>query len=54
MEHSKLAGLQVADAIASGVHFALKKNLYGETEASYLPHLKATLYRHKAHSWGTA
>jgi hypothetical protein len=47
VEHSKLAGLQVADAVASGFHFALKVNRYGETEPSYLPHLKKTIYRHK-------
>lgn len=48
VEHSKLAGLQVADAVASGFHFALKVNRYGETETGYLPHLKKTIYRHKA------
>jgi hypothetical protein len=47
VEQSKLAGLQVADAVASGFHFALKRNRYGETETGYLPHLKPTLYRHK-------
>jgi hypothetical protein len=47
VEHSKLAGLQVADAVASGFHFALKVNRYGETEPSYLPHLRKTIYRHK-------
>ena len=46
-EHSKLAGLQVADAVASGFHFAVKVNRYGETETGYLPHLKKTLYRHQ-------
>lgn len=52
VEHSKLAGLQVADAVASGLHFALKINRYGETETSYLTHLKKTLYRHKAQAVG--
>ena len=52
MEHSKLAGLQVADAVASGFHFALKRNRYGETEAGYLPHLKTSLYRHKGEAIG--
>lgn len=47
VEHSKLAGLQVADAVASGFHFAVKVNRYGETEASYLPHLRRTIYRHQ-------
>ena len=52
VEHSKLAGLQVADAIASGFHFALKVNRYGETEASYLPHLQKSIYRHKGTALG--
>jgi Protein of unknown function (DUF3800) len=52
VEHSKLAGLQVADAVASGLHFALKVNRYGETEPSYLPHLKKTIYRHKGVALG--
>ncbi len=47
VEHSKLAGLQVADAVASGLHFAVKVNRYGETETGYLPHLRKTLYRHQ-------
>ncbi len=47
VEHSKLAGLQVADAVASGIHAAVKVNMYGETEASYLSHLKKTIYKHK-------
>jgi len=52
VEHSKLAGLQVADVVASGLHFALKVNRYGETETGYLPHLKKTLYRHKGEAMG--
>jgi hypothetical protein len=52
VEHSKLAGLQVADAVASGFHFALKVNRYGETETGYLPHLKNSIYRHKGIAMG--
>lgn len=52
VEHSKLAGLQVADAVASGFHFALKRNRYGETETGYLPHLKTTIYRRKGEAIG--
>jgi len=52
VEHSKLAGLQVADAVASGFHFALKVNRYGETETGYLPHLKKSVYRHKGETVG--
>jgi len=47
VEHSKLAGLQVVDAVASSLHFAVKVNRYGETETGYLPHLKKTLYLHQ-------
>lgn len=52
VEHSKLAGLQVADAVASGLHFAVKVNRYGETETGYLPHLKKSLYRHQKTALG--
>lgn len=52
MEHSRLAGLQVTDAVASGFFSALKVNRYGETEPSSLAHLKKTIYRHKAASLG--
>jgi len=52
VEHSKLAGLQVADAVASGLHFAVKVNRYGETETGYLPHLKKSIYRHQKTALG--
>lgn len=52
VDHYKLAGLQVADAVASGIHFALKVNRYGETEPAYLPHLKKTFYRHEGRLTG--
>ncbi len=46
VQHSQLAGLQVADAVATGVHFALKLNRYRETENAYFSHIAKTLYRH--------
>lgn len=52
VEHSQLAGLQVADAVASAFHFALRVNSYEETEPGYLPHLKETIYRHKGSPTG--
>ena len=52
VEHSRLAGLQVADAVASGLHFAIKVNRYGETEPGYLPHLHSRIYRHKGVALG--
>lgn len=48
VEHSKLAGLQAADAVASSLHFAIKRNLYGEAEPSYCKLLTKTFYRHKS------
>lgn len=47
VEHSKLAGLQVADAVASSAYLAVKRNRYGESEPAYLRLLGNTLYRHK-------
>ena len=52
VDHSKLAGLQVADAVASGFHFAVKVNRYGETETGYLAHLKKSIYRHHKQAMG--
>ena len=48
IEHSKLAGLQAADAIASSMHFAVKRNIYGESEPAYSRLLTKTFYRHKS------
>ena len=47
VNHDQLAGLQLADAVASGIFFALNKNPYGETEERYLRLLSPTLYRHQ-------
>lgn len=47
VEHSKLAGLQAADAVASSIHFAVKRNRYGESEPSYSRLLTKTFYRHR-------
>lgn len=52
VEHSKLAGLQAADAVASSLHYAVKRNRYGETEPSYSKFLTSTLYRHKGNYLG--
>ena len=52
VDHAKLAGLQVVDAVASSLFAALKVNRYGETEPSYLPHLKKSFYRHKGELLG--
>lgn len=47
VEHFRLAGLQVADAIASGLHFAVKVNRYGETEPGYLRHIASKMFKHR-------
>lgn len=54
VEHSKLAGLQAADAVASSLHFAVKRNRYGEAEPAYAQHLRKTFYRNKGqlHGYG--
>ena len=52
VNHDQLAGLQIADAVASGVYFSVNLNQYGETEDRYLKHLAPTLYRHKKTALG--
>ena len=46
VEHSQLAGLQVADAVASGLFAALNPNPYGDTEDKYARLLLPVAYRH--------
>lgn len=45
VNHDQLAGLQLADAVASGVYFAVNRNQYGEIENRYLSLLSPILYR---------
>jgi hypothetical protein len=45
VNHEQLAGLQLADAVASGVFFAVHLNPYGEMEDRYLRLLARTIYR---------
>lgn len=51
-EHSRLAGLQVADAVASSAYLAVRRNRYGEAEPSYLNLLGKTIYRRKGMALG--
>jgi hypothetical protein len=46
VEHSQLAGLQVADAVASGFYAALNPNPFGDTEDKYARLLLPMCYRH--------
>lgn len=45
VNHDQLAGLQIADAAASGIFWALNLNQYGETEPRYFDLMQSRLYR---------
>ncbi len=47
INHNQLAGLQIADAVASGFYYAVNHNQYGEVEEKYLKMLSPLVYRHK-------
>ena len=47
VNHDQLAGLQVADAVASSFYYATNLNRYGEAEDKYARLLLPTIYRHK-------
>ena len=47
VEHSQLAGLQVADAVASSLYAATNPNPFGDTEDKYARLLLPACYRHK-------
>ena len=47
VDHSKLAGLQVADAVASSLFYAVNVNRYGDVEDRYARLLLPLCYRHK-------
>jgi len=47
VEHSQLAGLQIADAVASSLFAACNPNRYGDTEDKYLKLIAPTMYRHR-------
>jgi Protein of unknown function (DUF3800) len=52
VNHDQLAGLQLADALASGVFYAVHRNPYGDTEERYLRLMARTLYHHKGAAEG--
>lgn len=52
VNHDQLAGLQLADAVASGVFFSVHRNPYGEVEDRYLRLLAKTVYRNKDRTEG--
>ena len=47
VNHDQLAGLQVADAVASSFYYAVTINRYGEAEDKYARLLLRTVYQHK-------
>lgn len=47
VDHSQLAGLQVANAVASSLYQAVNPNSYGDVEEKYARLLLPTAYRHK-------
>ena len=47
VNHDQMAGLQLADAVASGVFFSVHRNPYGECEDRYLRLMGKTIYRNK-------
>ena len=49
---SKCAGLQVADAVTSGLFAAVNVNRYGNTEDRYAKLIWPTFYRHKGVFFG--
>lgn len=48
VEHSKLAGLQVADAVASSLYAALNPNSFGDVESRYSKLLRPTFHRSRS------
>lgn len=47
VNHDQLAGLQLADVVASSMYQAVTANRYGETESKYFQLLAKTIYKHK-------
>jgi len=47
INHDQMAGLQIADAVASGAFYAVHRSIYGETEVRYLNLMRRLIYRHK-------
>jgi len=45
--HERLAGLQMADALSSGLKFAVDPNAYGDIETRYAEILLPLFYRHQ-------
>ena len=52
MNHEKLMGLQIADAVASSLYFGVQQNPFGFTEPRYAQMLKPVVYHHNGQHIG--
>jgi hypothetical protein len=52
INHEKLMGLQLADAVASSLYYAVNLNRYGDAEPRYQEILRSTFYHHKGTALG--
>ncbi len=50
--HTQLAGLQIADAVATSYFYAMKLSRFGVADPSYVRHLKRHAFRHKRRHLG--
>lgn len=52
VNHDQLAGLQLADAVATSAYYAVTPNIYGDIEERYLRLIAPTIYRHQRRAEG--
>lgn len=52
VNHDQLAGLQLADVVASSVYQAVNPNLYGDVEERYFHLIAPTVYHNKQNRFG--
>ncbi len=50
--HSQLAGLQIADAVATSYFYGMRLSRFGIADPSYLRLLRSQVYRHKKNCFG--
>ena len=52
VNHDQLAGLQLADAVATSIYYAVTPNFYGDVEDRYLRLISPGIYRHEKRADG--
>lgn len=52
INHEKMMGLQIADAVASSFYYGVQVNPYGFNESRYAQMLKPVVYRHRKQALG--